>query len=344
MTSPTGLFIANALVNLGIVAVMAVGLNVTFGMAGILDLAYIAFVAFGAYIGGVIALGPSNAALQLNHILGLSLPWPVSIIGGGIAAALLGFIVGLVALRRLRSDYLAIVMVAFWSIFFDIATNALGLFNGPIGLFNVPQPLSSLTSPLYYAWVFLPIVAVILLALVTVAYRLERSAFGRTVRAVRDDGDLAEAFGKPITAVRMRALVIGCAYAGVAGALTCLYITSYNPSAWMIFETIGTFAAVLLGGRGNVFGALFGAFVISAVVDGVQFIPTIGGRTDLTVDLREFVFAALIAAVLLIRPHGVFRERFGVRALEKAQSEHGATTAAQDPVQAGHQSSDRKGF
>lgn len=313
MTSATALWIVNALVNFGIIAVTAVGLNVSFGMAGITDLAFFFFVAIGAYMGGVFVLGPSDVSLQLYHILGLSLPWPVAVLAGAAAAGFIGWIVGIVALRRLRSDYLAIVMFAVWSIGYSVITNKVSLFNGSVGLYNVSQPFGNVTTPLNYPWVFLPIVMVVLLILVVVAYAIERSAFGRTVRAVRDDGDLAEALGKTVTGVRVRAMVIGCAYAGFAGALFIFYLGAYNPSAWFIFETIATFGAVLIGGRGNVFGALFGAFVIAAVSQGVQFLPTIAGRNDLTVYSREALLGIILMVALFYRPEGVFRERFSVR-------------------------------
>ncbi len=313
MNSVIGLWIANALVNYGILALIAVGLNVSFGMAGILDLAYFLFVAIGAYFGGVVAMGPPDASILLNHILGLSMPWPVAIVAGAAGAGLVGLLAGLIALRRLRSDYLAIVMFALWSIGYDLITNSSGLFNGLTGLFNVPQPFSTATNALTYPWVFLPIVVVVLVILVVIALGLERSAFGRTLRAVRDDPDLAESLGKPIVLIRIRAMIVACAFAGVAGALTVFYVGAYNPSAWSIFETVAAFGAILIGGRGNVFGALFGAFVISTVSDGVQFIPTILSRSTLTADIREALLAILLMLVLFMNPRGIFSERFGIR-------------------------------
>jgi len=321
VNSASGLWIANALVNFGVLATISVGLNISFGMAGILDLSYFFSVAIGAYFGGVLALGGTNAALDLNHILGLSLPWPIAILGGAVASGLLGLLVGLVALRRLRSDYLAIVLFAVWSIGYDIISNTPSLFNGITGLFNVPQPFGATSNPLTYPWVFLPIVAVVLGLLVLVAYALERSGFGRTVRSVRDDSDLAEAMGKAVMSVRIRSMVVGCAYAGVAGALTIFYVGAYNPSAWFIFETIAAFAAVLIGGRGNVFGALIGAFIINGIASGVQFIPTIAGRLDLTADFREALLALVLMLVLYIRPHGVFRERLGTRTRDETTAD-----------------------
>jgi branched-chain amino acid transport system permease protein len=296
-----------------IFAVSALGINTTFGMAGIMDFGYITFVAVGAYFGAVVALGPAHVAQQLDYILGWHLPWPVPILAGAVAAALLACTIGLVAYRRLEGEYQAIVMVALWSIAFDVVIHTGWLFNGEIGVYNVPQPLGGRVNPADYVWVFLPITGVVFLLVVSTALFLERSAFARTLRAVRDDPHLAESCGKELVRIRLKAGAVGALFAGVAGALYVEFLSAWNTSAWGVFEVVLIIAAVVIGGRGRVVGVLLGAAVVRAIIAGGTFLPNVGSRPDLTADLRQFVLAAVLLLALLLRPQGILGERSGLR-------------------------------
>jgi branched-chain amino acid transport system permease protein len=311
---------ANELAAFAILAIMAMGLNISFGMAGIVDIGYVTFVALGAYVGGVTALGPPNAAEQLNYILGLHLPWPLPLIAGAIAAAVLGLIIGLVAARRLRSDYQAIVMVATWSIAIDIVGHSDSLFNGQIGLYNVPQPFANSVSATSYVWIFVLLALTFTGALSLAGLALERSAFGRTLRAIRDEPDLAAALGKNTLAYRLKAMVIATSFAGVAGALFVEYLSAWNTSGWSIFEVVGILAAIIMGGRGRVLGVVFGAFVVRAIFAGITFTPNIANRPELTADVRDILMAVLFLLVLLLRPNGFLAERIGAHAAMPGQA------------------------
>lgn len=313
-SSPSFQYAASEAVSFTLLAIMALGLNISFGMAGIVDFGYIVFVALGAYIGGVSILGPADAGQQLNYILGLSLPWPVALLLGALAAAALGLLVGLVALRRLRSDYQAIVMIAIWSIAIDIVGNTNGLFNGQSGLYNVSQPFASNVDPRMYVWIFLPISAGFLVCLATVALLIERSAFGRTLRALRDDPDLATALGKANLRLRLKAMMLGAFYAGIAGALFIQYLGAWNTSGWSIFEVVAILAAIIMGGRGRVTGVIIGSLIVTLLFTSVDLTPTIADRPFITADLRQVVLGGLFVAILLFRPRGVLRERIGTKA------------------------------
>src|SRR5487761_1242792 len=118
------------------------GLNLQFGRTGILNFAYIAFVAVGAYFTGVLSLGQPIPGSGQSYILGSTLPFPVPLLIGGFAAPALGLFIGLIGFRRLRSDYLAIVMISLSIVLYDVVTNYVPLFDGADGLNGVPEPLA----------------------------------------------------------------------------------------------------------------------------------------------------------------------------------------------------------
>ncbi|HLJ68023.1 MAG TPA: branched-chain amino acid ABC transporter permease [Chloroflexota bacterium] len=312
MDTPLAYYLANLAVYFLIYCMLTMGLNISFGMTGILDFAYITFMAVGAYVAGVVALGPATLDSQMTYILGLNWPFPLPLIAGGVAAGLFGALVGLLAMRRLRSDYLAIVLVATWSISWNLASNFTGLFNGTTGLLNVPQPLATNfnADPNSYVYVFIPIAAICVVLFFVVAYRIERSPFGRALRAIRSDPDVAAAFGKRTMRLRLQAMMMGCMYAGLAGALTILYIGAMNPSAWAIVETVIVFSALLVGGRGNVFGAILGALLVRIVIiEGTGLLPQVPNHPELLGALRNIAIGVLIIIVMYFRPQGVLPER-----------------------------------
>lgn len=215
-------------------------------------------------------------------------------------------------MRRLRSDYLAIALVAVWTIAWSLVSNLGGLFNGQAGIVGVPQPLSDKfnTDPNSYVFVFIPLAALIVVILGVVGYCIERSPFGRTLRAIRADPDVAAAFGKRTFRLRLTAMILGCMYAGIGGALTIEFIGAMNPSGWAIVETVIIFSALLVGGRGNVLGAILGAMLVRIVIiEGTGLIPQVPDHPELLGALRNIAIGALVVVVIYFRPQGVLPER-----------------------------------
>lgn len=320
MNDPILIYIATLIVYYLIYVSFTMGLNLSFGMAGILDFAFITFMAVGAYIGGVVALGPQEAGSGITYILGLNWPWPIGLLLGAAAAALIGVLIGLIAMRRLRADYMAIVMVSMWTIAWDTVGNTTELFNGQAGLINVPQPLASWfdVNPNTYVYVFIVITAVVAIILTVIAWRIQHSAFGNVIRSIREDQDVAEAFGKPVLKYRLKAMAIACAFAGVGGALTVEFVQGINPSGWAIVETFIIFSALLVGGRGNVWGALLGAFVVRIVIiEGSGILPIFPDHPELVGPVRNMIIGAMLIAVLYFRPQGLLPERPSRFAREK---------------------------
>lgn len=310
--NPVAIYVANLGVYFLIYCCLTLGLNLSFGMSGILDFSFITFMAMGAYFGGVAALGPEQAGTGITYILGLNAPWPAGLLIGAAAAAVLGAAVGLVAVRRLRSDYMAIVMVAVWTIAWDITGNETRLFNGQAGIVGVPQPLESdfNVNPATYVYVFLFIAAAVMGICLYIARGIESSSFGLALRAIREDQDAASAFGKSVLKYRLKAMAIACAFAGAAGALTVEFNSTMNPSAWAIVETVIIFSALLLGGRGNVWGAVLGALVVRIlIIEGTSLIPGLSSHPSLFGALRNILLGALLIIVLYFRPQGLLPER-----------------------------------
>jgi branched-chain amino acid transport system permease protein len=293
--------------------ILGIGLNIQFGYAGILDFAYIMFMAGGAYIAGVLALGATTANLNQEYILGLTLPFPVPLLAGAVVAGVMGCFVGLVALRRLRSDFLAIVTVAIASIAWDFVGNDNHLFNGWDGLAGVPLPLNDVLNldPNTYTIVFAAMSGVLATVLWLVANRLYASPLGRTLRGIREDLEVAEAFGKNTFRFRMVAMIIGCVYAGVAGALTIEFVGGLNPQGWTVIETFVVYVAVLMGGRGNNLGAVLGALLVPVIIiEGTRFLPvSLLGSSGLLASSRNVFIGLLLIAVLWFRPQGLLPER-----------------------------------
>lgn len=288
------------------------GLNIQFGYAGILDFTYITFFAAGAYFAGAAALGRPGPDSNMRYILGLEWPFLASLVLGAAAAGILGALVGLVALNRLRSDYLAIVTVSVGVIAYDFVGNYTRLFNGWDGIAGVPYPFNSVLNldPNTYTLFYVGFSAVVMVVMWLVAQRLYSSPLGRAMRAMRDDPDVAEAFGKDTFRIRMTAMVIGCIFAGVGGAMLIGFISALNPGGWAAGETFVIWAAMLLGGRANNWGSVVGAFLVAVVfTEGTRFLPQVPGHPDLIAAFRNILIGALLIGVLWFRPQGILPER-----------------------------------
>ena len=284
------------------------GLNLQFGLAGIPNFTYITFMAVGAYFAGVTALPPPTRGVPIHYILGLNWPFPATMLSGGVVAGLVGLGLGAVLFRRLRSDYLAIVTFGLGFIAYDLVSTYTSVFNGFDGITGVPQPLNSVLGFDYITYVrfFAGLAAVVALLVGYVMWRISRAPLGRTLRAVRDDQDLAEALGKKTYRVRMVAMIVGCFVAGIGGALTVELSSTMNPSGWAPPETFVLFAAVLLGGRGNIWGSAVGAFIVPVLL--LQVTSLISVPVSYAVQFeasRIALVGLLIIVVLWFRPDGI---------------------------------------
>lgn len=293
-------------------SILGWGLNLQFGEAGILNFAYIGFVAIGAYITGVTSMGPPPPGSGQTYMFGASLPFPFGLLLGGLASCLLAVVVAFIAFRRLRSDYLAMVLISVSLVMYDVINNYVPLFDGADGLNTVPMPLAGVLS--LNANTFLVFFAVLSVGIALLMWlfmsRITRSPLGRTLRAIRDDPDVVSALGKNVFRYQLTAMLIGAFYAGIGGGLIIEFSSSFNTSAWLPSETFLIFAALIIGGLRNNIGVIAGAFVVPVLFTQLpKFLPDIPGHPGMILNLEGAVIGLLLIITLWFRPQGVVPER-----------------------------------
>jgi branched-chain amino acid transport system permease protein len=307
-------YISTVLVYLGVDIIACWGLNLQVGVAGLVNFAFIVFQAAGAYTAAVLTLGPAVPAARggfQQYVGGAHLPFPLPILAAGLVGGLLAALVGSIAVRRLRSDYEAMVMLVVSLIATSVATNQVGLVNGPNGLSLVPKPLATIVnlSPIGYQWLFVGITAGICVCVYWLVHVVTSSPLGRTLRAVRDNEQAAAALGKNVTGLRLLAFVLGGVLAGISGAVLVEFISAWSPGSWLYPETFVYFTAVIVGGSGNNLGVMVGALLVPvAFLEATRFIPQFGppGLIDA---LQWIVVGALALVFLWFWPRGVIPER-----------------------------------
>jgi ABC-type branched-subunit amino acid transport system permease subunit len=298
----------------GIYTLLALGLQVQFGFAGLLNFGQVAFMAIGAY---------TMAILVVKEGWSMWLAAPL----GVVAAAVGGLLLGLPTLR-LRADYFAIVTIAFSEIVRYVATNENDLTGGsqgtialgPIGTAtqydgewtrfqrHVQDALgisSSDATMLVLVWA----TAVVLLALTWLALR---TPWGRVLRAIRDDEDAAASLGKNVFAYKLQALALGAALAGVAGLFYAWQFSFFSPGDFEPLLTFFAWMILLLGGLGRVWAVPVGAAVFGFVFAGTRFLdfaPFTWFGSDQRAYLRLMIIGLVIIVLVLVRPQGLLGNR-----------------------------------
>jgi ABC-type branched-subunit amino acid transport system permease subunit len=311
MSAAWQLYICTVLIYLAVDLIACWGLNLQFGTAGIVNFAFIVFLAAGAYTAAVLSLGPSSAGGFQTYIGGANLPFPLPLLAAGAAGGLLSVVVGLFSLRRLRTDYQAMVMLVVSLIATTVVTNDTHLFNGGAGLATVPRPLFNMfhTTFVQYNWYFVAFAGVLCLVAYVFVQRLTRSPFGRTLRAMRDNEQAAASLGKNVNSLRITAFVIGGVMAGVAGGLQVEFISAWSPGSWVFIESFVLFTAIIVGGSGNALGVALGVAILPVgLLEASRFLPAVGGP-ELLGALEWIAVGALTILFLWIRPRGILPER-----------------------------------
>jgi branched-chain amino acid transport system permease protein len=304
---------------------LAIGLNVVVGQAGLLDLGYVAFFAIGAY---AMAIFATNHGWDFWEIL------PVGI----IIAAAAGVILGAPTLR-LRGDYLAIVTLGFGEII-RITANNLNFTGGPRGISPIPHPPSvdgfsvGDVKPLKYGVIdarpYYYLLLVVIILVIVLVKRLEKSRVGRAWAAIREDEDAAELMGVPTFKFKIAAFVIGAAIGGAAGVVFASQTTSITPVNFPFILSALILCAVVLGGSGNLVGVILGAFLIAWLPERFRGFA----------EYRMLVFGAALVLMMIIRPEGLIPSRRrraelaeGTGGLGTLGGEVGAVTAQHTDVE-----------
>lgn len=283
-------------VSAGIFALMALGLNVIWGMAGLVNLGLVGFFAVGAYV---------SALLTLK----LHLPIAVGILAGTAVSAVVGAIVALVTVR-LKGDYLAIVTLGFAETVRIAASNEIWLTNGTDGLSGIARPFSADLTPVQFNLFYLCLVAALVTVLFVLIDRLSHSPFARVLRAIREDEQVAAVAGKHVLVFKVKAFAFGSAALGLAGALYGHYTSFIAPDIFVPLLTLYIKLALLVGGVGNTWGAVAGAILVVTFLESTRFVtPLIPGLSPVQgAALREFLISASLIVILRFRAQGVFPE------------------------------------
>jgi branched-chain amino acid transport system permease protein len=283
-------------ISAGIYALLALGVNLTWGMAGMVNLGLAGFFAVGAYVTAML----TKAGVAI----------PLGIAAGGAAAALTGAGVALIT-ARLRADYLAIVTLGFSESVRIAAANEIWLTNGSDGIAGIPGPWRGILTPQQFNLVFLGIVLAVLAATFLVLNRIGASPFGRVLRAIRDDEDVAAVAGKHVLMFKVKAFAVGAAVLGIAGALYAHETSYVAPDIFAPLLTLNIILALVAGGVGNNAGAILGAVLIVALLEGTRFLapfmPFLAPAQIAAV--RELLVSVLLLVILRVLPTGIIPER-----------------------------------
>ncbi len=310
MSSAQVFYAINLLIYAGVDIIACLGLNQQFGVAGVTNFGFIIFQAAGAYTAAILSLPnqSANGAFQ-SYIGGWNLPWPVPWIGamivGGLLAVPFTFLVG----RRLRGDFAAVGLLVTAVMANLLVTNYRPLLNGAAGLSLVPAPLQGKYNPQSqgYQWLYAAVTLVLAAAVFLLVRRVTESPYGRSLRAMRDNDIVADSLGKNLVSLRAAMLVLGGALAALSGAILVGFINLWAPSAWGYAETIVLFAAVIIGGAGNHWGAVLGAILVPVGFE--EATRYISGPPGLVDDLQWVAIGLLIVIFLWFRPQGILPER-----------------------------------
>ena len=288
----------NILISALIYVVLGLGLNITVGLAGLLDLGYVAFFAVGAY----------SYPLLYEHF-GITF-WLALPIGAAIGA-LFGLVLGFPILR-LRGDYLAIVTLGFGSIVKIVLENWGDFTHGPSGIANIPRPgffgmemnLSQATTYVYY------IMIVLVLITILVTNRLKDSRIGRAWIALREDEIACVAMGIDMAKTKLSAYALGAAWAGLVGVIFAAKTTFINPASFTFMESAIILSIVVLGGMGSIFGVIIGAFILILLPEYLRAFS----------EYRMLVFGLTMVLMMIFRPQGIIsdiRRKYVYRGLKK---------------------------
>ncbi len=291
--------------NAGVFVLLAVGLNIVVGLAGLLDLGYAAFFAIGAY----------TYAYSNSPFTGLSVPFLPMLLIGAFVAALFGIALGAPTLR-LRGDYLAIMTLGFGEIVPIVFLNLDKWTEGTNGIGGIYRPSGPLmpqfgaTTPFLYFSLMVGIVTIVMI----LVYRLQDSRIGRAWVAIREDELAAAANGINTVTTKLLAFALGATTAGLAGVYSASKLTIVSPDQFSFTVSFTVLAMVILGGIGNVWGVAAGAFIVymiqsvaikqlNTLFDTIQ-IPIISDINFL--NFQGLLYGVAVVLMMLFRPEGLF--------------------------------------
>jgi branched-chain amino acid transport system permease protein len=307
----------NFLADAGAFVLLALGLNIVVGFAGLLDLGYAAFFAIGSY----------SFAMLASPQFGIHLPfWVVLFLASGIAAVF-GILLGAPTLR-LRGDYLAIVTLGFGEIVPQTFLNLTQFTGGPNGIGSLDQPAIGGYrfgfDPLPYYFMVLALIALA----VWVASNARNSRLGRAWMAIREDELAAAHMGINTTVAKLSAFALGASFSGLAGCALASKLQLVSPDQFGFNVSVFILAMLVLGGMGNIPGVIVGSLILSSLErfilpQATNFLHGFGLNVDLS-SSRFMIYGVILVLMMLFRPEGLIPSRQRKAELHAAETEGGA--------------------
>jgi len=323
----------NGFSNAGVFVLLALGLNIVVGLAGLLDLGYAAFFAIGAY----------TYAYGASPFSGVHAPFIAMLLIGAMVAATFGVLLGAPTLR-LRGDYLAIVTLGFGEIVPIIFLNADKYTEGTNGIGGIYAPdIPFVTFTILDPWPFYGLVIVLVAIVMVFVYRLQESRIGRAWMAIREDELAAASNGLNTVTTKLLAFALGASTAGFAGVFNAAKLTLVSPDQFLSTVSFSIVAMVVLGGMGNIWGVALGAFVIYTIqivllkqlnaFFAELHVPIL---QDINFVQYQFLLYGLaLVLMMLFRPEGLFpsqRRKRELHAVDAAEAESSATAALDESL------------
>ncbi|MBM3126035.1 MAG: hypothetical protein FJZ87_13340 [Chloroflexi bacterium] len=313
----SGPFIAQVIVIISLYILMGLGLNITLGFAGLLDLGFVAFYAVGAYTVGLLT---SYGEYGLQHI-----PFWVAVPIAVLVAMAFGAFLGLPVLG-VRGDYLAIATLGFGEIvrllagsdflapFFGGPRGIIGIQKpclGPLGEFlkiDVPRVCNGIELGKPQDIYYIAVVSALFIAFV--AWRLRESRLGRAWMAIREDEDVAEALGVNLIQTKLLAYMLGAAFAGLGGAIFTVLVGSIFASSMQLIVSINVVALIVVGGMGSIPGVVVGAIALIGLPELLREVS----------EFRFLIYGIALIAVMLVKPEGLWPSQVAIRELHHEDS------------------------
>jgi len=289
MVPQAGLYYVRLADDVLIYTLLAFGLNLVIGYAGLLDLGFVAFYAVGAY----------TYALLASPQFGIHLPFLVILPIGAALAACFGILLGIPVLP-LRGDYLAIVTLGFGEIIRILLNNMDAVTGGPQGVMMIDAPRLAgyaLISPRSFYWLLLGLCAVI----GVLVLRLENSILGKAWAAIREDQDAARGIGIDTVRVKLAAFAISASIGGLAGVIFASFQRYVSPESFTFNESILIVLIIVIGGVGNILGVITGAVALIVLPELLRGVA----------QYRMMAFGFTLAALIILRPQGLVPRSFG---------------------------------
>lgn len=273
-------------------AVLSMSLNLVMGYTGLVTVAHAGFMAVGAYASAIIAIR-----------LGLDMMW--AIVAGAIVAALVGVIVGLVTANA-SPDEFTLASFALQMVIIEIISRWASLTRGTYGLAGVPRP-SVGGEPVYDVPLLAALMGIFTVVSVGVLFYLGRSQFGLALRGMRESDPSMRALGRNTTRLKVVAIVISALFAGVAGGMQATVIGFLAPETFGIMVSVIAIAYLVVGGQGNMFGALIGAVFLLAIPEVISHLDLVS--SNLRGPVNQIVYGVILLLFITLRPNGMLPER-----------------------------------